>query len=156
MDDLTHVDHILDPGPPVGPTYAELMAAVAAAGNPYAEGHGDRILAALPRHYSAAEIAAALDGAADVPIGAGAHARAMAVRRPADWPPYYTEPPAAVGMPYGEHRTPPWVAAVAAELGQLGAVAGPWWDRPDAGEIGTARHFRLDRPDAGDGGQGGA
>lgn len=62
----------LDPGPQRGPSRADLVAAVMAAGNPHAGGFGDRVLAALPRHYSAAEIEQALeDGRRPPAVDAG-------------------------------------------------------------------------------------
>lgn len=57
---------LLDAGPQIGPTYAEMQAALSEAGDPDSEGFADRVVAALPRHYSANEILHALEGARQV------------------------------------------------------------------------------------------
>lgn len=66
---------LLEPGPRVGPSRAEMLAAVESAGNPYADGFADRVLAGLPRRYSAAELEQALDGLAGPPSEPGGWAR---------------------------------------------------------------------------------
>jgi hypothetical protein len=68
---MTHPDadlsRLLDPGPRIGPTYAEMQAAFNAAGDPDGEDFADRVVAALPQYYSATEILHALEGVRGVP-----------------------------------------------------------------------------------------
>jgi hypothetical protein len=59
------LERVLDPGPQVGPTRAELERAIAGGGDPLADDFFARVLAGLPGRYTPAEIAAALGGLAD-------------------------------------------------------------------------------------------
>lgn len=69
-DELSGLNRLLlDPGPQIGPTRAELHAAIDQAGDPNTEGFTGRVLAGLPRDYSAAEIFYALAGLGGVPPG---------------------------------------------------------------------------------------
>jgi hypothetical protein len=59
------LERVLDPGPQVGPTRAELERAIAGGGDPLADDFFARVLAGLPGRYTPAEIAAALGALAD-------------------------------------------------------------------------------------------